>query len=82
MRFILLLLKLLVFLALLGLAVRNSETVSVNYFLGWAWHVPLSLLIFVCFALGVGVGVAACTPRLLRTYRELRRLRQASPDGV
>lgn len=76
MRTLLLVLKLILFLLLLGLAVRNSENIAVHYFLGMEWQAPLSLVIFVAFAMGLITGLLACGLRLLRNQRELRSLRK------
>ncbi|HNQ03740.1 MAG TPA: LapA family protein [Thiobacillaceae bacterium] len=79
MRTLLLILKLTLFLLLLGLAVRNSDLVTVHYFLGMAWQAPLALVIFVAFAIGLVLGLLACSVRLLRYQRELRSLRKQVP---
>ena len=76
MRTLLLILKLVLFLLLLGLAVRNSDFVTVRYFLGMEWQAPLSLVIFVAFAIGLVMGLLLCSIRLLRHHRELRSLRK------
>jgi uncharacterized integral membrane protein len=75
-RTLLLILKLILFLLLLGLAVRNSDHIAVHYFLGMEWQAPLSLVIFVAFASGLITGLLACGLRLLRNQRELRTLRK------
>lgn len=69
-------LKLVLFLLLLGLAAQNSDPVEVRYFLGQAWQAPLSLVIFVAFALGMVVGLLACGVKLMRKQREVRGLRR------
>lgn len=76
MRTLFLILKLILFLLLLGLAVRNSEFVTVRYFLGMEWQAPLALVIFVAFAIGLVMGLLLCSMRLLRNHRELRGLRK------
>ena len=76
MRTLLLILKLVLFLLLLGLAVRNSDAITVRYFLGMEWQAPLALVIFVAFAVGLVTGLLACGLRLLRNQRELRTLRK------
>lgn len=68
--------KIIVFLLLLGFAARNSESVTLRYFLGLEWHTPLSLVILSAFAVGLLVGFLACTARLLRDQREIRALRR------
>ncbi len=77
-RTLLLFFKLILFLLLLGLAVRNSDFVTVRYLLGMEWQAPLSLVIFVAFAIGMVMGLLLCSLRLLRNHRELRTLRKQS----
>jgi lipopolysaccharide assembly protein A len=72
----LLILKLVFFLLVLGLAVQNSATVEVHHFFGQAWSLPLALVIFIAFAAGLLVGVLACVSRLIRSHRELSGLRK------
>lgn len=79
MRAFLFALKLILFLLLLGLAMRNSEFVTLRYFLGMEWQAPLALIIFVAFAIGLLMGLLVCSLRLLRYHRELRNLRKHMP---
>lgn len=67
------LLKFLVFLALVTLAVKNSEPVALRYLLGLEWRAPLVVLLLVFFALGAVAGVAATFTHVLRARRELSR---------
>ena len=53
MRVFSLLTKLLVFLLLLGFAVKNIDSVTVRYFLGLEWQAPLAFVLLVFFAAGV-----------------------------
>ncbi|MCP5276997.1 MAG: LapA family protein [Thiobacillus sp.] len=81
MRTLFLILKLFLFLLLLGLAVRNSDFVTVRYFLGLEWQAPLILVIFVAFAVGLVMGLLLCSVRQLRNHRELRGLRKQYKQG-
>jgi putative membrane protein len=67
--------KVVLFLLLLGFATRNSESVTLRYFLGLEWQAPLSLVILAAFAVGLLTGLLGCSLRLLRNQRELRTLR-------
>lgn len=49
----------LVFLALLGLAIKNSGTVEVRFYFDRSWLAPVSLVILLSFAVGVGIGLMA-----------------------
>jgi len=51
--------KLALFLLLLGLGVKNTDPVTLHYFLGYEWNAPLSLLLFIFFGTGVVLGAIA-----------------------
>ncbi|MDP2832505.1 MAG: LapA family protein [Pseudomonadota bacterium] len=76
MRYLALLIKILLFVFLLGFAVKNSGVVTLRYFFGYEWQTSLALVILVSFAIGLLVGLLACSWRLLRNHRELRQLRR------
>lgn len=82
MRTLALFLKLVLFVFLLGFAVKNSEIVTLRYFLGYEWQTPMALVILVSFAIGLLIGLLACSWRLLRNHRELRQLRRAVQSSV
>ena len=71
MRYLGWILKGLVFLLLLGFAVKNTAPVVVRYYLGHEWQAPLVFVLLVTFALGVGFGVLASMGRVYRQRREL-----------
>ena len=48
-----------VFILLFGLALKNGEFVSLNFFFGLHWEVPVSLLVLLCFGLGALLGLTA-----------------------
>lgn len=66
MRYLIWLLRILLFLLLLAFAVRNVETVTLRYYFGYEWQAPLILIVLVFFALGVVTGVASCLTTMLR----------------
>ena len=70
--------KAVLFLALAGFALKNSEMVTVRYFLGQEYHAPLSLVLLLFFAAGVVLGVLAALSVVYRQRRELNALRQAA----
>ncbi len=70
-----LIVKIVLFLLLLGFAALNSNDVTLRYFLGLEWQAPLSLVILAAFAAGLLIGLLGCSLRLLRSHRELRNLR-------
>ncbi len=80
----------LLFLLLLGFAMKNWAPVVVRYYLGAEWQAPLVFVLFVAFAIGMGVGGLACLVHILKQRREIGRLRRrldappppASADGA
>lgn len=64
------------FVVLLGLAVKNSELVNLRFYLDSTWQAPLSVVILAAFATGVVVGLTSTVATRLRHGRELRRLRK------
>ena len=66
----------LLFVLLFGFALKNTDPVVVRYFLGWEWHPPLALALFVFFAGGAVFGVLAGMAALHRQRRELVQLRR------
>jgi uncharacterized integral membrane protein len=76
MRYLKWALRLALFLLVLSFAVKNTDIVSVNYYLGYHWQAPLVLVLLVFFCLGVLVGVAANLAHMLRRRREVVALRR------
>lgn len=76
MRYLGWILKGVLFILLLGFAVKNSDVVTLSYYLGYEWQAPLVLIILMFFVAGAVVGVAACMGYLFRQRRELARLRK------
>ncbi len=76
MRYLSWLLRLVLFVLLLGFAVRNSEVVTLHYYLGYQWQAPLVLLLFVFFFAGVVIGAAANLRVVFRQKREIMALKK------
>ncbi|MBI4206119.1 MAG: LapA family protein [Betaproteobacteria bacterium] len=76
MRYLLWLLKFALFVLILSFAVKNTETVSVRYYLGQEWQAPLVLVLLTFFCLGVAVGIIASLTHLFRQRREIAALRR------
>jgi uncharacterized integral membrane protein len=81
MRYLRWILRVLLFLLLLGFAIKNTDTVVVRYFLGWEWHAPLSLVLLVLFVAGAVLGVLAGMAALYHQRRELAQLRRELHAG-
>ena len=65
--------KLLVFLLVLGFALKNSHSVTFYSYLGYVWQAPLIVMLGLAFVLGALAGVLALLPALFRLRRELAR---------
>lgn len=64
------------FIVLLGLAIKNSGEVELRFFFDAAWQAPLSLVILVALAAGVVLGLLALLPQMIRQRREIAGLRR------
>jgi uncharacterized integral membrane protein len=76
MRVFSLLTKLVVFLLLLGFAVKNIDNVTVRYFLGLEWQAPLAFILLVFFAVGIVAGILTSLGVVMRQRREMQALRR------
>ena len=76
MRLVIWLLRVVLFLILLGFAVRNSDPVTVYYYFGAQWHAPLVFVMLVCIVVGVALGVLGVIGQVFRLRRELAELRR------
>jgi lipopolysaccharide assembly protein A len=82
-RYLGLVLKLLVFLLVLGFALKNSQTAIFYSYLGYVWQAPLIVMLGLAFILGALTGALALLPTLFRLRRELgRKLRAAELDTI
>ncbi|HWT28933.1 MAG TPA: LapA family protein [Methylophilaceae bacterium] len=83
MRYVYLTLVFLLFVLLLGFALKNAEIVELHYYLGFIWRAPLSLMLLIAFFFGTVAGMIACLNPLIRQRRQLiamqRELRQLDP---
>lgn len=69
MRYVYSTLSFLLFIAVLGFAVKNSENVTLSYYMGLSWQAPLSLMLLIVLALGVLLGLLAGLPLVIRERR-------------
>jgi uncharacterized integral membrane protein len=76
MRYLIWLLRITLFLLLLGFAVKNSDPVSVNYYFGAEWRAPLVFVMLVCVVAGVVLGVLGVIGQVFRLRRELAELKR------
>ena len=76
MRFIVWFLRGVVFIALFGLAIKNSGVVELRFFFDQSWLTPLSLALLVAFVAGVAVGLTTLLVTLERQRREIAALKR------
>jgi len=69
------LLRGLLFLAIFLLALMNTDSVTLRFFLG-TWETPMVLALLVFLILGAVLGVLACLPRVFRQRHEIAKLRR------
>jgi putative membrane protein len=83
MRYVIGILKFALFVLVLTFAIRNTETVTVRYFLGWEWQSPLIFVLLIAFCAGIALGLAAGLGRMFKQRREIaalnRKLRDVAP---
>lgn len=70
MRYLAWLLRIAVFLLLLGFAVRNTDQVTLHYYFGYEWNAPLVLVLLLFFTLGAVIGVLSCLGKIFKLRRE------------
>lgn len=76
MRYLVWLLRAILFVLLLGFAVKNDQPVALRYFFGYEWQASLVVVLLVFFAVGVGIGVLALLGNLFRQRREIAALKR------
>lgn len=76
MRYLIWALRIVLFLLLLGFAVKNDQPVVLRYFLGFEWQSSLIVVLLCFFAAGAAVGILAMLATLLRQRRELAACRR------
>lgn len=64
------------FIILLGLAIKNSSDVELRFFFDASWQTPLSLALFGALAVGVVLGLLALLPQLIRQRRNISALKR------
>ena len=82
MRIVMWIIRLLLFFFLFGFAVKNDHLVSLQFFFGSQWQLPLVFVILVAFSAGALLGVTATFGSLLRQRREIGRLRRQLDRAV
>ncbi|CAH1204053.1 LapA_dom domain-containing protein [Candidatus Nitrotoga sp. BS] len=76
MRYMIWLLRAVLFLILLGFAMKNDQPVVFHYFFGYEWKTSLILILFLFFAVGMSVGVLAVLGNIFRQRKEIAILKR------
>lgn len=75
MRFLTWLFNLALFVAALGFALSNTNTVELRFLVGeLVWRAPLVVFLLIFLIAGVVLGLLAAVPSLFRQRREITRL--------
>ncbi|MFN0317759.1 MAG: lipopolysaccharide assembly LapA domain-containing protein [Burkholderiales bacterium] len=69
------------FFLLVAFALRNSDPITVRFFLGREWQAPLALVLLVFFCAGVLLTLTAVIPAFYRLRRHLALQRKPSVPG-
>jgi len=76
MRYLNWLLRAILFVMLLGFAVKNDQPVVLRYFFGYEWQASLVVVLLLFFATGVGIGMLALLGNIFRQRREIAALKK------
>jgi len=76
MRYLVWLFRAILFVVLLGFAVKNDQPVVVRYFFGFEWQASLVVILLLFFAVGMGIGVLAVLGNIFRQRREISALKR------
>ncbi|MEW6292430.1 MAG: LapA family protein [Pseudomonadota bacterium] len=68
------------FVILLGLAIKNGGDIELRFFFDAAWQAPLSLVLLATLTIGVILGLLALLPQVIRLRRSVGQLRRQMPD--
>ena len=71
MRYLIWSLRAVLFLLLLGFAVKNDQPVVLRYFFGFEWQTSLVVVLLCFFTIGVVIGLLAMLGSMFRQRREL-----------
>jgi len=76
MKFIVWLIRVLVFVLLLVLALSNTQPATLNFLAGYAWSAPLILIGLAFFVVGLLAGLVSSMPAMVRLRLENGRLKR------
>ncbi|MGA8864392.1 MAG: LapA family protein [Gallionella sp.] len=76
MRYINWIIRIVLFIALLGFAAKNRQPITLRYFFGYEWQSYLVVALLIFFSVGAVVGILAMFPKLLQQRREIAVLKR------
>lgn len=76
MRYLNWIIRVLLFVALLGFAAKNDQPITLKYFFGYEWQSYLVVALLIFFAAGAVVGVLAMFPKMVQQRREIAALKR------
>lgn len=76
MRYISWAIRILLFLVLLGFALKNTDPVLIRFYLGAQWEAPMVVVLVLVFAIGAVAGILASLGQAFRQRREILSLRK------
>ena len=79
MRILTWLLRAVLFILLLGFAIKNDGVVTVHAFFDTAWRMPLVVVMLAMLVAGVLLGATAIVGTVFMLRREVSRLRKLAP---
>lgn len=74
--------RIVLFVLLFVLALRNTADVSLQLFFDMVWRAPLILILLAAFVAGALAALLAVAPRLMRQRLEIARLRRMAGAGA
>ena len=79
MKYLLWLLKAVIFFTLFAFALNNQRDVTVHFFFGTQWNTPLVLVVLLAFSAGVIVGIVGMVPRWWKHRKAAQRAASQEP---
>jgi lipopolysaccharide assembly protein A len=76
MRYLNWILRVVLFIVLLGFAVKNDQSITLRYFFGYEWQSSLVIVLLIFFSAGAAVGVLAMFANVLQQRREIAALKR------
>ncbi len=76
MRYFNWIIRIVLFIVLLGFAVKNDQPITLRYFFGYEWQSSLVLVLLIFFSAGTVIGVLAMLANVLQQRREIATLKR------